>query len=344
MTFRAIFALTLLLAATAAAARRDGPFVLTDQSTGLPILSCSVPKGHLPGGKVIWIRNPSQPVRYYAIATDPTTGFKMILGSTLTLQPRNPYTPLARAADITVPNQVAQRLADEIVGLYGLKNLRVVGATLSPFAPNVSKPLVDKAVADARRSLVPLTMCNYGLLRLRYTGLLNGRPRVVNCFAPYGLMEFGGASSLGQMTHIDSCCTTLQDENAGIARMVAFARTRQICPAFESFCTRIIQKNTQIMINSLNECLDIFLQTAGENSRRISAANARWCDAIRGEERVVNPSTGRATFISTQYDHCRLGANGETLYWNGDGAAAGFNPNESAAFNHTTWSAPRKAH
>lgn len=331
-----------LLPAISCYGARPREFVLSDQGSGLPILSCSVPEGWLAGGKVMWIRNPSQPVRYYAIATEPKTGDKMILGSTLTLQPKNPYTRLAQAADVTTPTQVARRLADEMVGLYGLGNIRVSAAMFSPYDAKVAKPVIDKCLAEARRSLMNVTQCNYGLLHLRYTGRIGGQARVVNCFAPYLLMELNGVSSLGQMMSVDSCCTVPGGEKAGIARMEAFARTRRPCPAFELYCRRIIQGNTLANIRTQNECLDLFLRTAGENSRKVSAANERWCEAIRGERRVVNPHTGKETFVSTQYDHCSFGANGEVLYWNGDGATAGFNPNQNAAFNHTTWILPKR--
>ena len=342
MDMRGVVALACMLLALGCSAARQGEFILTDQSTGLPILSCSVPKGWLAGGKVLWMRNISQPVRHYAIATEPRTGNKMILGSKVTLIPKNPYTPLAQAADITNPTLVARRLTDEIAGLYGMKNVRVAGATLDSYDAKVARPVIDGFIAEARRSQLNLTRCSYGLLRLRYFGQVTGRPQVVNCFAPYCLVEINGMSSLGNILSADSCSTTLEGENAGIALMEAFARTRKPCPMFELYCNNLIQKGTLANIRSQNECMDVFLRTTGENARRISAANARWCDAIRGEERVVNPHTGMTTFVSTQYDHCSLGANGEVLYWNGDGAAARFNPNQSSAFNHTTWTAPKK--
>lgn len=330
------------LTASILRAAKPGPFVLTDPGTGLPILSCVVPDGWVAGGQVLWIRNPNQPVRYFATATDPRTGDRMVLGSTVTFMPRNPYTRLDQAADITVPSQVARRLADEIAGLYGIRGLCVSSAMFSPYDAKTAKPFVDRRVADARRSLINLTRCDYGLLRIRYVGQVGGRPRVVNCSAPYCLLELNGVSSLGEILRIDSCLSSKEGEKAAIARMTAFAGTRQLCPGFERFCSQIIQKNTMIMVRSQSECLDIFLRAAGESSRRISAANARWCDAIRGEERVVNPATGRETFISTQYDHCRFGANGEVLYWNGAGATAGFDPGVSPAFSHTTWTAPKR--
>ena len=331
-------AVCMLLSVCTASAAKPGPFVLTDPGTGLPVLSCAVPDGWVAGGQVIWVRNPNQPVRHFATATDPRTGDRMVLGSTVTFIPKNPYSRLDQAADIAVPSQVARRLVDEIAGLYGLRNARVSSAMFSPYDAKAAKPVVDRHVAEARRSLLNLTRCDYGLLRVRYVGQIGGQPRVVNCFAPYCLLEINGASSLGEVLRIDSCSSSREGEKAAVARLTAFAGTRQLCPGFEHFCRQIIQKNTMIMVRSQSECLDIFLRAAGENARRISAANARWCDAIRGEERVVNPATGRETFISTQYDHCRFGANGEVLYWNG----AGFNPNESSAFNHTTWTAPRK--
>lgn len=334
--FAAVFFLTL-----GCGGAQQGEFVLTDQCSGLPILSCSVPHGWMAGGKVMWLRNLSQPVRYYAIAADPSSGEKMILGSTLTLLPKNPYTRLEQAADITVPSVVGRRLTDEIVGLYGIGNVRVSAASFSPYDAKTAKPVIDRHLAEARRSHVNVTQCNYGLLRLRYSGKIGGHPRVVNCLAPYLLLELNGVSSIGQMMSVDSVCTEPGAEKGGVARMEAFARTRRVCPAFELYCSRIIQNNTMANIRTQGECLDLFLRTTGENSRRISAANARWCDAIRGEERVVNPHTGQAAFVSTQYDHCSFGANGEVLYWNGEGRTAGFNPSQSAAFGHTTWATPK---
>jgi len=330
------------LYATAACAAAPGPFVLTDPSSGFPILSCVVPKGWVAGGKVMWLLNPSQPVRHYAIATDPKSGEKMILGSTVTLLPSNPYTKLDQAVELTSPAHVARTLTAEIVGLYGLQNVRVAGATFTAVDANKAKPIIDRSLAEARASMLTLTKVHFGILRLRFVGQLRGQPRVVNCLAPYLLLELNGVSSLGTLLSVDSYLTAPGGEKLGQARLEAFAGTRKICLAFELYCKRMIQQNTLTIIRSQNECLDLFLRTARENANRVSAANARWCDAIRGEERVINPHTGRETFVSTQYDHCRIGANGETLYWNADGAGAGFDPNTSPAFNHTTWSSVKK--
>ena len=72
-----------------------------------------------------------------------------------------------------------------------------------------------------------------------------------------------------------------------------------------------------------------------------SSAVDRFCDAIRGEEKVTNPATGRECYISTDYDHCAVNAFGDQLYWNGSGTTANFDPNANANFNDVHWGTVR---
>lgn len=96
---------------------RKNNFVLFDRfRTGLPIVHCQLPAGWMAGGKVLWFEGVLQPVRYFVSAYDMRSLDWMTLGSVFCRQPSFEYTPLAKAIELTDPNNVAKFLAQEMSG------------------------------------------------------------------------------------------------------------------------------------------------------------------------------------------------------------------------------------
>lgn len=335
-----------------------GCFVLNDQRTGFPVLSFEVPGGWVAGGKVTW---PSAAdVRYYAWMTDGR--MKVSLSSPMVLMSeRWGAATIETAADITDPNRLAERFLESVCATYSLEDAQVVSATFEPDDSENQESFIQSRKSQGAQRGLRLSDWLFGLMTFKYRGTLDGKGHEVVFKAPYCCTEFDERSCSAELMFVFSACAEPDDLPEAERRMDAMAKGVLVNQTFIAYCNQAgnqftmhfianqdeMQRRFQQMHASLQEARDGVRDAHDRYAAASDKAFDRWCDFMRDEEKVVNPVTGRETFITTQYDNCRFGENGEVLYWNKDcnlpgGSKPGFDPNDNKYFQYTTWSEPQK--
>lgn len=335
-----------------------GNFVLNDQRTGFPILSFEVPDGWVAGGKVTW--SDAVDVRYYAWMTDGR--MKVSLSSpTVLVSEQWGAATIRTAVDITAPERLADRFLESVCATYSLEDAQVVSAMFEPEEGENQESFIQARRSQGAQRGLTLTGWMFGLMTFRYRGNLDGRVHDVVFKAPYCCTEFDERSCSAELMFAVSACSEPENSSEAEQRMGALAKGVIVNQTFIAYCsqagdqfaTQFIadqdekQRRFRQMHESLQNAREGFQDAHDRMVATSDKAFDRWCDFMRDEEKVINPVTGRETYITTQYDNCRFGANGEVLYWNRDcnlpgGSKPGFDPNDNKYFQYTTWSEPGK--
>ena len=332
----------------AVASKAGGDFVLIDgQCTRLPVMSCKMPNGCVALGKVIWNSNVSDPIRYHIQAVGVADGAQSTVSGGFAVVPRNRIA----GSEVSVPAQIAQLASGEICGIYGLQNLRVLSANAVAMPDAVAKAFANTLTVGARQRGIAFTSSWVKEMHFKYGGLRNGKPMLINAVFPYFYFVTAGTYTTGMVMELATTCSSAENEQLALERLAVMRKSRFINMAFSQKLDAIIQGRTDAWIKNNNQMVQTMMRINQDledsyarnreatwySSQRRSSAVDRFCDAIRGEERVSNPTTGREMYVSTEYDHCAVNAFGDQLYWNGSGATANFDPNSSAAFNNVRW-------
>ena len=348
----ALVASCLIQAGHADSAKKGGDFVLIDgQRTRLPVMSCKVPEGCVALGKVIWSNRVSDPLRYHIQAVGVADGAQSMVSGGFLIEARNPIAGPMRSPEVSVPMQIAQWASGEICGIYGLKGLRVLSASAVPMPDDLAKAYANTITVGARQHGIVYTSSWIREMRFKYGGLRNGKPMVVNAVFPYFYFVTAGIYTNGMVMELATTCSRAEDEQLAVKRLAVMRESRFINMAFSKKLEEIIRGNTDSWIRSNNQMVQTMMRINQDlevayarnreatwySSQMRSSAVDRFCDAIRGEKRVTNPTTGREMYVSTEYDHCAVNAFGDQLYWNGSGSTANFDPNANAAFNSQRW-------
>ena len=334
------------------APKQGGDFVLIDgQSTRLPVMSCKMPDGCVALGKVIWNNNVSDPIRYHIQAVGVADSAQSTVSGGFAVSARNPIGGPAQNPEMSVPARLAQWASGEICGIYGLQNLRVLSANAVELPGNQANAFVNSFAVGARQHGIVFTSSWVREMHFKYSGTRNGKPMVVNAVFPYLYFVVAGIYVNGMVIELATTCSSAENERLALERLAVMRKSRFINLAFSKKLDAIIQGRTDAWIKSNNQMVQTMMRINQDledsyarnreatwySSQRRSSAVDRFCDAIRGEERVTNPTTGREMYVSTEYDHCAVNSFGDQLYWNGSGATANFDPNSSAAFNNERW-------
>ena len=345
---------TTILSVTScsAAQKKNADFVLIDgQATRLPVMSCQIPDGCVALGKVIWSNKASDPVRYHIQAVGVSDGAQSTVSGGFLVSQRNPLAFPAQSPELSVPGQLAQWASGEICGIYGLKNLQVLSADVAPMPNERANAYANTIVVGARRAGLVFSGTWTKVMHFRYGGMRNGKPMVVNAVFPYFYFVNGGRLANGMVMELSTTCSSAENEQVALDRLAVMQKTRFINMAFSKKLDEIVAQRTTTWIKSNNQMVQEMMRINRDlenayaqnreatwyDSQTRSSAVDRFCDAIRGEEKVTNPTTGREMYISSGYDHCAVNAFGDQLYWNGSGETANFDPNSNAAFNNVRW-------
>lgn len=336
-----------------AGSKNKGEFVLVDgQRTRLPIMVCKVPNDCVVLGKVIWNQNVSDPIRYHTVAVGTKDGSKSTVSGGFLVKQRNIMAMPAQCPEVFQPNLIAQYASGEICGIYGLQNLRVLKAEAIPVSKEMSNAYANTFVVGAQRAGLTFSNAWVQEMHFRYSGTLNGHPMVINAIFPYFFFVNGGRFANGMVIELATTCSTEANEQLALNRLAVMRKSRVINMAFSKKLDEIIAGGTVNWIKSNNQMVQEMMRINQDLERSYASyRDATWyssevrsravnsfCDAIRGEERVSNPLTGRDTYISTEYDHCAVNGFGDQLYWNGSGSTANFDPNANLNFNGIRWS------
>ena len=334
----------------AVAPKTGGDFVLIDgQCTRLPVMSCKMPEGCVALGKVIWNNNVADPIRYHIQAVGVADGAQSTVSGGFAVMPRNQIA----GQEVSVPAQIAQLASGEICGIYGLQNLRLLSANVVDLPGDQVSAFVNTFAVGARQRGIVFTSTWVKEMHFKYSGLRNGKPMVINAVFPYLYFVTAGIYTTGMVVELATTCSSSANEQLALERLAIMRKSRFINMAFSKKLDAIIQGRTDWWVRSNNQMVQTMMsinqdlensyarnrEATWYSSQRRSSAVDRFCDAIRGEERVTNPTTGREMYVSTEYDHCAVNAFGDQLYWNGSGATANFDPNSNAAFNNVRWGA-----
>lgn len=330
------------------ASKQGGDFVLIDgQRTRLPVMSCKMPDGCVALGKVIWNNNAADPLRYHIQAVGVADGAQSTVSGGFAVFPRNRIA----GPEVSVPAQIAQLASGEICGIYGLQNLRVLSANAVALPNDQAKAFANTMTVGARQHGVIYTSSWVKEMHFKYSGLRNGKQMVINAVFPYFYFVTAGIYTTGMVMELATTCSSAEDEQLAVERLAIMRKSRFINMAFSKKLDEIIRENTDVWIRNNNQMVQTMMRINQDlenayasnreatwyNSQTRSSAVDRFCDAIRGEERVKNPTTGQEMFVSSEYDHCAVNAFGDQLYWNGSGSTANFDPNSNAAFNNVRW-------
>lgn len=336
----------------AVATKAGGDFVLIDgQRTRLPVMSCKMPEDCVALGKVIWRNNVADPLRFHIQAVGVADGARSTVSGSFMVSPRNPIGGPAQNPEMSVPTQLAQWASGEICGIYGLQNLRLLSANAVELPRDEANALMNSFAVGARQRGIVFTSSWVREMRFKYSGLMNGKPMVINARFPYFYFVIAGIYVNGVASELGTTCSGAENEQLALGRLEIMRKSQFINQAFVQKLDEIIKGNTDWWIRSNNQMVQTMMsinrdledsyarnrEATWYSSQRRSDAVDRFCDAIRGEERVTNPTTGREMYVSTEYDHCAVNAFGDQLYWNGSGATANFDPNSNAAFNSVRW-------
>lgn len=332
----------------AVASKAGGDFVLIDgQCTRLPVMSCKMPNGCVALGKVIWNNNVSDPIRYHIQAVGVADGAQSTVSGGFAVIPRNRIA----GSEVSVPAQIAQFASGEICGVYGLQNLRVLSANVVALPNDQAQAFANTMTVGARQRGIVYTSSWIKEMHFKYGGLRNGKPMVINAVFPYFYFVTAGTYTAGMVMELATTCSSAENEQLALERLAIMRKSRFINMAFSKKLDAIIQGRTDAWIKNNNQMVQTMMRINQDledsyarnreatwyGSQRRSSAVDRFCDAIRGEERVTNPTTGREMYVSTEYDHCAVNSFGDQLYWNGSGATANFDPNANAAFSGQRW-------
>lgn len=349
----AVFSLSLvagglMLPTQAVAAIKGGDFVLIDgQRTRLPVMSCKVPDGCVALGKVIWNSRVSDPLRYHIQAVGVSDGAQSTVSGGFLVSARNQIA----GSEVSVPLQIAQWASGEICGIYGLQNLRVLSANAVSMPDDQAKAYANTITVGARQRGIIYTSSWIREMHFRYGGLRNGKLMVINAVFPYFYFVTAGIYTNGMVMELATTCSSAEDEQLALKRLAGMRKSRFINMAFSKKLDEIISGNTDVWVRNNNQMVQTMMRINQDlenayarnreatwySSQTRSSAVDRFCDAIRGEVKVTNPTTGREMYVSSGYDHCAVNAFGDQLYWNGSGATANFDPNGNAAFNNLRW-------
>lgn len=334
------------------ASKKGGDFVLIDgKRTRLPVMSCKIPDGCVALGKVNWTDKVADPLRYHIQAVGVSDGAQSTVSGGFLVGQRNPLAGPAQSPEVRVPAQIAQWASGEICGIYELKNLRVVSAEVAELPSDQANAYANTVVVGARQAGLVFSGTWVKSMHFKYSGTRNGKRMVINAVFPYLYFVNGGRFANGMVMELATTCSAAADEQLALERLAVMRKSRFINMAFSKMLDKIIMGNADDWIKSNNQMVQTMMRINQDlensyarnreatwySSQTRSCAVDRFCDAIRGEERITNPTTGQEMYVSTEYDHCAVNAFGDQLYWNGAGATANFDPNSNAAFNGMRW-------
>lgn len=319
---------------------RKNNFVLFDRfRTGLPIVHCQLPAGWMAGGKVLWFEGVLQPVRYFVSAYDMRSLDWMTLGSVFCRQPSFEYTPLAKAIELTDPNNVAKFLAQEMSQHYRLRNLRIASATFSERKDAESVKFMQSRVQSARAYGQNCTAIRFFNLHFRYLGERNGRVHAVNCEIPYLLEELNGMSAISTFLSVDSCCCPEdpRHESELKARLAEFSGSRLICGGFENAVKAKIHKRAQRILRDREEILRIFQEVNAYKEEVYHGTTYSWESVIRNTS-TLKDKDGNYFLVDGNFDNYRVDLNrNEYVCWNNGDEKAGYNPNNDERVGGGEW-------
>lgn len=329
---------------------RRGDFVFIDgKYTGMPVMSCQIPDGSVALANInVDIKDRFNPTRFYIQAVGLKDSIRITTVPPTILTQRSDLALPQQCKEIYDPPSLAAYASGYLCGVYGLASLKVDAAQAFDANDDYSKALYNEAATEARSAGVAVTQMAFNRMFFRYSGMKNGRKMIVVAMFPYFRSVIGNRFTTGLIMEGVTCCSLVEEEKEAVKRMELMSATVRYNQAFLDLLTQLLNGKITVEMENNNRTARQLMQINQElenayaagrrasryNSEQRSAAVARFSDAIRGEEKVANPLTGKATYVSTDYDHCALNSFGDQLYWNGD-----LDPNANVNFNNVRWEA-----
>ena len=344
MTFGKFFlGLTVVLFTVSAVAQQGrGQFVLVDQRTQIPVMSCAIQPNWMAGGKATWTTEPACPVSWYAWSMSPDQKVKLIVSSLTVLA--SP-TQIRQVPFLQNPQILANTFLQGIIKDHNLSNVRIADAHFNQHKPDQN--LRNSRIQMAREHGIKPTNFYFTELFIRYEGQRNGAnysaiislPMLATENRPT-MMSFSTVVEL--LAPMSLSCPSGQ-ETKTLKQLEAMVKSLQLNPKFTAIVNQIAAQRTANWIRVQNEIRNEQFKLAESTSTTHERVRDMWSEYIRDVDKVSNPNTGEKMFVDNRYDHAWINNNGEVLYHNSgfntpNASTATFDPNSNALFNQSNWS------
>ena len=328
------------LSAVSFAKEAEKPFVLIDQRTQIPVLSCPVQPNWLAGGKTTWTTEPATPVSWYVWTLSPDQRVKIIFSSLTVLASSG---QISQVPFLQNPNMLANKLMQAIQKDHNLTNLRLVDAHFNQHEPD--KKLLESRMRQAREHGITPTNFLFTELFIRYEGMRDRKKYSVILSLP--MLATENRPGIGYTTVVEllfpmsfSCPPEMEKET--YRRLEKLTKAVQMNPAFTDVVNRIAAQRTANWLRLQNEIRDKQMEVASSTSRTLDKVRDQWSEYIRDVDTVSNPNTGEKMFLDNRYDHAWINNDNEIIYHNNgfntpNASTATFDPNSNALFNQMNW-------